>query len=247
MNKKEFLQKVVEYNIFYKKRFNKPEYIERHLQNVFGDIDLKNKKVLDVGGGAGLLTLYAALNGASKAICLEPELEGSTSGFRKTFEEFKKDASFQMEAENLNETFQSFCAKNTDKYDLVIFQNSVNHLDEPACEVLLTDEQAVQKYKAIFDQLHGLLTKNGTVIISDCSRTNFFNSIGLKSPFAMTIEWNKHQDPGTWIRLLKESGFKNFKVGWTSHEALGKLGDVVLGNKLAAFFLFSHFKLVFNK
>ncbi len=249
-NDSTFYQKVIEYGIFYKKRrFNKDIYIKNHLDYMFKGIEVKNKKVLDVGGGAGLLALYAAKQGAKMAICLEPELEGSTSGVRRIFEKFKKEAGINTQAENLNETFQSFCLKNSSKFNIVIFHNSINHLDEPACEILLKDSTAEDKYINIFKQLNDLLEDDGVVVIADCGRRNFFNDLGLKSPFAMSIEWHKHQNPSTWLNLLKKSGFQDIRtlVEWTSHEALGSLGKWMLGNRVFAYFLFSHFKIVLKK
>lgn len=249
INDNNFYQKVIEYGIFYKKRFNKDKYIKNHLDYMFDGIELNNKKVLDVGGGAGLLALYAANKGATMAVCLEPELEGSTSGFRRTFENFKKEAGISTHAENLNDTFQSFCEKTTTKYDVVVFHNSINHLDEPSCETVLTNKTAQESYIKIFRQLYNLLEEDGTVVIADCSRSNFFNDIGFKSPFAISIEWHKHQSPYTWIKLMRESGFNNydFQTYWSSHEALGIIGKWLLGNKIMAYFLFSHFKTIVRK
>jgi SAM-dependent methyltransferase len=248
INQESFFEKVIRYEIFYKKRrFNKSKYIKRHLNYMFDSIDLKGKKILDVGGGAGLLALYAANEGATSAVCLEPELEGTTIGFRKKFEDLKKDAGIMTHAENLNETFQSFTKKNKDKFDIVIFHNSINHLDEPACESLLTEINSKDIYINIFRDLYDLVENDGTVIIADCSRSNFFNDIGLKSPIVTSIEWNIHQNPSTWINCLSKVGFKDFVVSWSSHEFLGRLGQIILGNRFASYFLFSHFKIIFTK
>lgn len=248
INQNSFFEKVIKYEIFYKKRrFNKARYIKRHLSYMFDGIDLKGKKVLDVGGGAGLLALHAANEGATSAICLEPELEGTTIGFRKKFEDLKKDAGITTHAENLNETFQSFIKKNKDKFDVVIFHNSINHLDEPACESLLTNSNSKEIYINIFKELSNLLEDGGVVIIADCSRSNFFNDIGLKSPIVTSIEWHIHQNPSTWIACLSKAGFKSFMTSWSSHEFFGKMGQIILGNKFVAYFLFSHFKMVVKK
>ena len=37
-----------------------------HLKNTFGGIDFNGKKVLDVGGGSGLHSFYAAVKGAAQ-------------------------------------------------------------------------------------------------------------------------------------------------------------------------------------
>src|SRR5579863_10220895 len=43
--------------------------LRRHLAYLFADIDLRDKQVLDIGGGAGLLATYAAVCGARGAVC----------------------------------------------------------------------------------------------------------------------------------------------------------------------------------
>jgi 2-polyprenyl-3-methyl-5-hydroxy-6-metoxy-1,4-benzoquinol methylase len=248
IEKNKFLEKVKEYEIFYKKRrFNKTKYIKKHLDFIFENVNLNGKKVLDVGGGAGLLALYAANEGAISSVCLEPELEGTTKGFRKKFEALKMDASITTHAENLNETFQSFLLKNTQKFDVVIFHNSINHLDEPACSNLLIDSNSETIYTNIFRDLYNIVEENGQIIIADCSRSNFFNDIGLKSPIVTSIEWDIHQNPETWVDMLLKSGFKLSSLKWSSHEYFGKIGDYIFGNRFFAYLTFSHFKILLKK
>ena len=61
--------------------------LQFHLKTLFKNIGLKNRRVLDIGGGSGLHSFYAACMGAKEVVCLEPETEGSRSGtgtkFRK--------------------------------------------------------------------------------------------------------------------------------------------------------------------
>ena len=62
-----------------------------------------------------------------------------------------------------------------------------------------------------------------------------------------TIEWHKHQTPTVWATLLINSGFKNPKFAWSYPNTLGKFGRFIFGNKIAAFFLLSHFRLELTK
>jgi len=88
------------------------------------------------------------------------------------------------------------------------------------------------------------MTKAGAhIIICDCSNSNFFDFVGLKNPFVPNIEWEKHQSPKTWIKLLEESGFQKLKVKWSSFNRLGKYGKALLGNAFISYFLTSHFCL----
>jgi len=56
-----------------------------HLNFLFKDIDFKDKNVLDIGGGVGIHSFYAACMGARKVICLEPELAGSSTKLKEKF------------------------------------------------------------------------------------------------------------------------------------------------------------------
>jgi hypothetical protein len=47
--------------------------------------------------------------------------------------------------------------------------------------------------------------------------------------------------------LLQEAGFAPATVRWSSPNTLGEAGRVVLGNRLAAYFLLSYLKLVARK
>jgi hypothetical protein len=59
------------------------------LTALFGGIDFVNKRVLDIGGGVGLHSFYAACRGADRVVCLEPETKGSSSGVTDGFRRLK--------------------------------------------------------------------------------------------------------------------------------------------------------------
>src|SRR5215468_7528117 len=71
------------------KLYSNVRNLRRHLQYIFDGIDLRDREVLDIGGGSGLLAVYAAVCGARSAVCVEPEGAGSSSGMRSRFERFK--------------------------------------------------------------------------------------------------------------------------------------------------------------
>ena len=45
----------------------KAKNLERHLKYIFGVYDFSNKSILDIGGGLGLLSIYAAIKGLQLA------------------------------------------------------------------------------------------------------------------------------------------------------------------------------------
>lgn len=92
-------------------------------------------------------------------------------------------------------------------------------------------------------KLAAMITAGGMMIISDCSRINFWPLIIIANPFAPSITWNIHQSPYLWLKLLEKIGFVFHKLTWTSPNRLGLIGKLILGNKYFSFFRNSHFNL----
>ncbi len=218
--------------------------LEFHLNFLFKEINFKDKNVLDIGGGVGLHSIYAACMGARKVICLEPELEGSSGGLNEKFSSINSELDLKN-AYFIQETFQEY--EPSDIFDVVILHNSINHLNENACIKLKKDKSAQEEYKKYFRKLFQMTQSGSKVIICDCTDKNFFNLVGLKNPFAPTIEWEKHQSPKVWVNLLEECGFKKEKIKWSSFNILGKFGNLILGNKFFSYFLCSHFCLFMTR
>jgi SAM-dependent methyltransferase len=216
-----------------------------HQRWLFDGVDFENRAMLDIGAGTGLNGFYAACRGAREVICIDPEADGSTAGAQERFLRLKK----RLGLDNIRfepAYFQSFDAGNR-KFDLILLHNSVNHLDEPACVDLLQDEAARARYRAIFEKIAALANPGATLIVCDCSRYNFFAALGVRNPVMPTIEWEKHQAPEEWARLLGEAGFVNPRIRWSSFNRLGSAGEWLLGNRFAAYFLKSHFCLTLEK
>lgn len=208
---------------------------------IFGDIDFKGKNVLEIGGGHGVFCFYAAIRGAKWVVNLEPEGVGSKSGYIEKFK-LLKDALGVYNAEIIESTFQDYDSLNR-KFDIILLYNSINHLDEEACIDLRTNSGSWDAYKNIFRKIHLISNPDAKIIIGDCSNENLFPLLGLKNPIYKKIEWFKHQSPEVWTRLLKECGFCNPSISWTTFNSFGKLGKFLFGNKYVSFFLISHFIL----
>jgi hypothetical protein len=146
-----------------------------------------------------------------------------------------------------SETLQVYLANAKKSFDLIILSNSINHLNEEACSSLHFCQDSRLYYKDIFDQLYKLMRIGGSMLITDCSRTNFFDRCGLVNPFMPTIEWSKHQSPTLWCSLLKESKFVIYRLDWSTWNSLGAIGRILFGNKFAAFISLSHFKILCAK
>ena len=217
----------------------------RHLRYLFDGIELRGKQLLDIGGGAGLLAVYAAVRGA-EAVCVEPEAHGSTSGVTDKFLQLKSAVDPQLTVELVSAPIQEYLATPR-RFDVVVIANAINHLNEEACIRLHRDPAAQAAYQELFSALFRALNPGGWLVATDCSNANFFNAIGVRSPFMPDIEWHKHQPPRVWDRLLQRCGFAPATVRWSAPNTLGRAGRLALGNRLAAYFLLSHFRLAARK
>ena len=219
--------------------------LQFHLKTLFKNIPLKNRRVLDIGGGSGLHSFYAACMGAKEVVCLEPETEGSRSGAGAKFRKLSGILGYDsVRFEPV--TFQAFDPAG-EQFDIILLHNSINHLDETACINLLNDEQSKAIYMDIFSKLSSVASSGAKLMVCDCSRYNFFALLRIKNPFAPTIEWEKHQAPEVWVNLLSQVGFVNPRVRWTAFNTLRSPGRVLLGNKLLSYFLRSDFCFTMEK
>jgi SAM-dependent methyltransferase len=229
---------------------------EHHIRNknrarfhhtfLFQGLDFNGARVLDIGGGSGVLSFYAASMGARRVVCLEPEAHGSTAGARTAFENMRMRLGLSDQVILEPSSLQSYESHN-DTFDLIVLHNSVNHLDEDACVHLLERESARDTYRTLFAKISSLSEAGGTLILCDCSRHNFFARLGMRNPFARSIEWHKHQAPEVWASLLHEAGFHNARIRWTPINRLYTLGQVLTGNRFVSYFTISHFCLSAKK
>jgi SAM-dependent methyltransferase len=212
---------------------------------LFSGIRFEERSVLDIGGGTGLFSFYAAACGARSVVCLEPDTAGSTTGQTSRFEHISKVLNLSS-VRLIQQTLQEFDA-DPGSFDVILMHNSVNHLDEQACVRLRQDRAAASLYSDLFRKVAKLASEGADLIVTDCSSQNFFPLLGLQNPVARTIDWRKHQPPEVWRRILCNSGFGEPRVRWSSLNCLGRLGWWILGNKPAAFFLASQFRLQMRK
>jgi SAM-dependent methyltransferase len=238
-NIEQFLDAVIEENLFKAKFFSSKEKLRFNLENLFKGIDLTGKRVLDIGGGYGLHSFYAGCKGADEVICLEPAIEGSSEFAIEKFQTLQKRLGIEQVTLQTT-TFQDF--ENDGKlFDIILSHYSINHLDESACMTLRDNQDSHKKYADIAAKLSSIAKTGAIIIVCDCSNNNFFAQLGLKNPFAPTITWDLHQAPGVWINILKKAGYANPKVEWTSFGEFRTIGKLFLGYKTISYFLNSHF------
>jgi 2-polyprenyl-3-methyl-5-hydroxy-6-metoxy-1,4-benzoquinol methylase len=219
--------------------------LRRYLQWLFDGVPIEGRRVLDVGGGTGVFSHYLAAMGAASSTCLEPEADGGDDTMNERFTHLQ-DSTGIDNVTLVPWTFQAFEAP-PGSFDLVLLHNSINHLDEEATIRLPDDARSRDTYGMLFGKIASLLSPGGHVLITDCARTNLFPLLGMRHPISRSIEWHKHQDPGVWTALLREAGFVEPSVSWSSYNSLGALGWTLLANRVGAFFVTGHFRLLMRK
>lgn len=225
--------------------YSSPDNLRFYLDYLFEGVRFPGKAMLDIGGGSGLFSFYAGCMGAKTVVCLEPEAEGAGQGVINKFQKFSRYLSLDQ-VKLVPITLQKFDPA-SQKFDIILLHNSINHLDESACMSLEHDSQALSTYKALLHKISSMASRGAKIIVADCSRYNFFALLHLKNPIAPAIEWHKHQPPELWARLLSDCGFVNPKIRWTSLNRLRSAGRLFLGNRVVSFFLRSHFVLTMEK
>lgn len=218
--------------------YKSPERYVARAQFIFDSVDLRGKRVLEIGCGKGALLAWAGLQGAAFVLGLEPEEDGARSGSSRVLESVVSALrlnTIEIRATRLNDQFSS------DPFDIIILYNVINHLDEQAVKDLDKNPASYSTFLDIVKKIKTLTAKRGIVILADAARSNLWGDLGRTSPFAKTIEWNKHQDPTTWQRLFEEVGYKLLDLRWSHLYPLGKWSS----NFLIHYMTISHFVMRF--
>jgi len=216
--------------------------LNRSCNMLFGDIDFKDKSMLEIGGGKGVFCIWASIHGARDVINLEPLADGAFDS-SKTFSNFQllKERFELTQIDMLPLMIQDFECEN-DRFDIILSTASVNHLDEESCVSLLHDDAARDNYRKIFCKLVRIMKNGGKIIIVDAARHNYYGDRKKVNPFAKTIDWQKHQEPEIWAGLLEECGFQRLKISWGSTKHLRYIGIYSIP-RTVSYFLRSSFRL----
>jgi len=217
-------------------------FFDIHQKQIFPNISLQGKKLLEIGCGDGMSLLWAAMNGANLALGLEPYSDGSTKNSKKEIFFGAAIKKFNLnQARIVRKTIQEYDGDGG-LFDVVLMQASINHLDECSCLDLHYNRDSAGLYIELLCKIRKYMKHNGTIVIMDCSSDNFFPKLGLRHPFLPQIEWEKHQPPEKWAELMGDAGFAEPVISWLANYRMSYIGVYRIPYALS-FFTRSEFRL----
>ena len=212
---------------------------------IYDDIDLDGKKILDIGGGNGIASFHA-LNSSENcsAWVVDPIAEGSNDLMLAQYESMKK--SYGAERINFHRDYVNTLL-DPGTFDIIVMHNTVNHIGEDILQDISYKNEAYTEYVSRLKTILDRLASDGILIVADCGSRNFFGQIGLKSPFAPSIDWHLHCEPGVWQQMIEDIGVLHIKTQWTARREFGVFGKFFLANRLFSYFTNSHFVSTYRK
>ena len=214
--------------------------------HTFQDIEFEGKRIVDIGSGKGLMSIYTSLYGAKEVVSLEPELHGATN---KALE-IQRDRVKKLNINNIKILNQDFnlWEYNDEPFDIVMSFASINHLHESPYHAL-HHEETRQIYIDIAKKIRELLCLNGVAMITDSCRYGLFHwlkYIGINRPWTPTkrtsINFRIHQNPGVWKDIFVNAGFSEVRIKYPLPYKLRKVKKFI-ENPIANFLLEARFIL----
>lgn len=206
-------------------------------EDFFKTLDFSGKHILDVGAGNGMYTCCVGALGAGKVIALEPELNGSRTGVVSKFSQVLNRLNLQnIELKNIS--LGEFDTPDQ-HFDMIYLLAVINHIDEEHVKTVDANPESEAIYLKLMRPLYEWLVPGGKLVITDASNTNAFTPLlnaGIlkRHPFQPTIDWEIHQHPKVWKKLLGKMGFEDVAYHWATNWRYSWMPRFLVDNPIAA-------------
>ena len=204
--------------------------------HILDGLDVRNRRVLDVGCGTGANSVYlAAFAGASEVVGIDPSMgEGSSPDVHQT----SKRLASRMETQNVTFLRDDFrTAVIPGRFDLVVAINVLHHIHKTERDAR-RDTDARNDMQPTLRKMYDALNPGGWLLIAESSRHNVMQItryVGIRGYMCLkTIEWSTKQMPDAWLSLSREAGFQNLGFAYLVPYRLRRMGPL-LKNQLGSY------------
>ncbi|MFN3196804.1 MAG: class I SAM-dependent methyltransferase [Bradymonadia bacterium] len=210
--------------------------VSSRARQYFHDLPLKGRRVLDIGAGSGVFSLWMKeVCGAAEVVAVEPgEGVGTTAGVDEA-----SHALFERSGipglRLVSARIQDFVPD--EPFDVIVSINSINHVDE-VTHRLDRESDARDRFITLFRQLHDMLVVGGDLMVTDADRyclERYTARLGLPRLFTPTIDYDLHQKAETWAELAEMGGFGDFHIRGVASSSLEPRLGPWRDNRIAAF------------
>jgi cyclopropane fatty-acyl-phospholipid synthase-like methyltransferase len=204
--------------------------------------DLRGKRVLEVGSGKGLLTIFLALQDPQLVVSMEPELSGASPlviQAQRTRIDRLGLSNVTIITDDLNQW-----RMNDQRFDVIVSRASINHIFESRHSAR-RDSQTRTRYVEIAGKFREALSPGGVALVSDACRYGLVSMMRLRAPWRAhrtSIDWRLHQNPSIWRAIFLEAGFRTADVIYPVPYPIRHLAPLVR-NSTANFLLLGRFLL----
>lgn len=213
--------------------------------HLFKGVPIAGRTLLEIGSGKGLMTMYAAMQGAARIVSMEPEMIGSQAGMI-TLQQQRLDRLGIQTVEFLPADFNEW-DPHGGTFGVVLCRAAINHL-HASDQHALRHQRTYRGYLDIVRKMHRVTAPGGVVLITDACRYAFFTAtrnLGIRRPWDLSktgINWRHHQNPQTWAKIFRDAGFSSVDVRYPLPYRLRQFGGLV-DTVTANFFLQGSFIL----
>ena len=216
-------------------RHDNPDTFIFAANQLFDGVPLAGKRVLEIGSGRGLLSLYLALRGA-RVTSLEPEMAGSTSGTLAIQQARCQELGLSVEC--VNADFNDW--HDPRDFDIVLMRSVINHL-YPTTKHARWDKATWDGNVTMLGLVRNKLAPGGVFVAYDASRWGFFLMARnyVRQPWKKvrtSVNWRHHQNALTWAKMLKAVGFSHVERDYTVPYPMRSI-SFLLRNGFASFWL----------